>query len=96
MIDRFRAADWWAFGVFDVYEALVGLYRVDRQSMRPLIDVLERRMKTRVADGLALENNPKFPFSAVRPLATVLYFDDANYTERTLTRGVTIVRPSTE
>src|SRR5438105_2959379 len=29
VIRRFREAHWWAFGVFDVYEELIALYRVN-------------------------------------------------------------------
>ena len=92
VIDRFRAADWWAFGIFDVYEEMVGLYRVEQQDMEPLIALLEERMLARVSQGLALENNPKFPFGSIRPVAQPLYFDTANYVERNIGRRWTIVR----
>jgi hypothetical protein len=93
VIARFRAAGWWLFAVFDVYEEMVGLYRVEGAAMSPLIDVLEQRMQDRVARGLALENNPKFPFRVMRPLVSqVLYFDHDNYEERHSGAVWTIVR----
>jgi hypothetical protein len=93
VIDRFRAADWWLFAVFDVYEEMVGLYRVERDAMAPLIDLLEQRMQNRIAQNLALENNPKFPFRAIRPrVSQVLYFDNTNYEERNVGEAWSIVR----
>jgi hypothetical protein len=93
VIDRFRAADWWLFAVFDVYEAMVGLYRVERDAMAPLIDVLEQRMQDCVSRGVPLQNNPKFPFSAIRPRASqVIYFDHENYDERNVGAAWMIVR----
>ena len=81
VIARFRSADWWAFGIFDRYESLVALYRVEQSKMRPLIDNLEQRMRSRMALGQALENNPKFPFASIRIEASVLYFDSESYRE---------------
>jgi hypothetical protein len=92
VIDRFRGADWWAFGIFDVYEEMVALYRVEHDDMEPLIDVLEQKMKVRLAAGLALENNPKFPLNAIRPLASTLHFDKKNYAERNSGLAWMIVR----
>jgi hypothetical protein len=82
VIARFRAADWFAFGVFDLYEELIALYRVEKADMTPLIDVLEQKMLTRQAAGQAYENNPKFSYASVRRVAQTLYFDAANYAER--------------
>lgn len=81
VIARFRAAEWFLFGVFDLYEEMVGLYRVDRGAMSPLIDVLETKMRAREAAGRPYENNPKFSFHAVRSAATVLEFDAKSYEE---------------
>jgi hypothetical protein len=81
VIARFRAADWWAFGVFDLYEELIALYRVEQADMKTLLDVLERRMLELSAAGKAYQNNPKLAFSAIRPLARVLYLDTASYSE---------------
>lgn len=93
VIDRFRAADWWAFGIFDLYESLVAAYRVERDAMIPLIDILEGKLRARLAAGQGLENNPKFPFQAIRPLASqVLYFDTENFQEQNTGRGWRIVR----
>lgn len=91
VIARFRAADWWAFAIFDVYEGLVALYRVERADMQPLIDALQRKMDTRVAAGRPLENNPKLPFRVIRPLASTLYLDHDRYVEQELDAGWTIV-----
>ncbi len=92
VIDRFRAADWWAFGIFDLYESLIAAYRVERDAMAPLIDVLEGKLRTRLAAGQGLENNPKFPFQAIRPLASqVLYFDAETFEEQETDRGWRIV-----
>lgn len=82
VIERFRAADWWAFGVFDLYEELVALYRAERGDMKPLIDILEDRMKALQAAGRPYQNNPKFSFSAVRSIASTIYLDTGRYVER--------------
>lgn len=90
VIDRFREADWFAFGVFDVYEAMIAAYRVERDAMAPLIDVLEAKLRARAAAGQGLENNPKFPFRVIRPLVSqILYFDHENYIERSSGVGIT-------
>jgi hypothetical protein len=92
VIERFRDADWWAFGVFDLYEELVALYRVDRAGMKPLVDLLEERMLAVSAAGKAYQNNPKFAFSAIRPLAETLYFDAEHYVERNVGAAWAILR----
>lgn len=92
VIDRFRAADWWAFAIFDQYESLVALYRVEESAMRPLIDHLDQKMRDRLALGRPLENNPKFPFASIRQRASVLYFDEDTYVEVQTERGWTIER----
>ena len=83
VIDRFGKAEFWLFGVFDVYEELIAVYRVEAKDMAPLIKVLDVKMGERVAQRMALENNPKFQFSAVRPRARCLFmhpdFEDAEY-----------------
>lgn len=94
VIERFRAADWWAFGVFDVYEELVAIYRVERHEMTPIIDELERKMQDRIASGRPLENNPKINFTAIRPRTATLYFDNVRYREVQTSRGWTIERRS--
>ena len=92
VVDRFRAADWWAFGIFDLYESLIAAYRVERDAMAPLIDVLEGKLHMRLAAGQGLQNNPKFPLRAIRPLASqVLFFDAENYEEQDTDRGWRIV-----
>lgn len=73
VIARFREATFWLFGVFDVYEELTAVYRVEAEGMAELIDELERRMRQRQSQGLALENNPKLRFSVIRPKATPLF-----------------------
>jgi hypothetical protein len=90
VIARFRSATFWLFGTFDVYEELIAIYRVEAADMAPLIDVLEERMKARTAQGLALQNNPKFAFSAIHPVArrVFLHEDFAEYEHPT--RGWTI------
>lgn len=92
VIARFRAADWFAFGVFDLYEELIALYRVEKMNMAPLIDVLEQKMLVRQAAGQAYENNPKFSYASVRRVAQALYFDAANYTERRSDNRCAIVK----
>lgn len=81
VIARFRAATFWLFGAFDVYEELIAIYRVEAEDMAELIDVLEGTMKQRAAEGLPLQNNPKLPFSAVYPMARRLFMhpDFAEY-----------------
>lgn len=66
VIGRFRSADLWLFGVFDVYEDLVAIYEADGSAMSDLIDVLDAVRLEREAAGEALQNNPKFPFAEVR------------------------------
>src|SRR5213592_2198109 len=56
VIDRFRDANWWIFGVFNRYEELVALYRVESDAMKSIVDDLEQRMNDRMASGRALEN----------------------------------------
>jgi hypothetical protein len=73
VIARFRAAAFWLFGVFDVYEELIAIYRVEAGDMAELIDALERKMDQRAAQGLALENNPKLPFLAIYSRARRLF-----------------------
>ena len=94
VIDRFRAADWWAFGVFDVYEKLVAIYRTEFHQMKPIIDELERKMHNRASERRPRENNPKITFANIRPLASMLYFDELNYLEVQTARGWTIERRS--
>ncbi len=80
VIARFRSALWWAFAVFDVYEDLVAVYRVEQAAMKLLIDRLEARMLARRAAGAHDENNPHLSFSEVRSQATVRFLD-SKYTE---------------
>jgi Restriction endonuclease PvuII len=75
VIDRFRTAGWWVFGVFSRYEELVALYRVDATHMEPILDRLERGMRERQMEGRPLQNNPKIPLREVRPGAQRLYLD---------------------
>jgi hypothetical protein len=86
VIDRFRDAGWWVFGIFNRYEDLVALYRADARHMEPIIDELEQRMRDREAHGQPLQNNPKIPLYAVRPNAQRLYLD-SRYNEREDSRG---------
>jgi Restriction endonuclease PvuII len=81
VIDRFRSAGWWVFGVFNRYEELVALYRVDAAAMAPIIDALEQRMLARAAANRPLENNPKTALTAFRKDAQRLYLD-GRYRER--------------
>jgi restriction endonuclease PvuII len=73
VIRRFRAATFWLFAIFDVYEELIALYRVDAADMQPLIDRLASQMTQRETDGTPYQNNPKLPFSLIRPAARRLY-----------------------
>lgn len=96
VIDRFRDADWWAFGVFDVYEDLIALYRVDADKMAPIIDALDVKRLAAEADSNKRElNNPKIPFNLMRSLAhePPLYFDGANYDEVRTARGTYKIVP---
>lgn len=92
VIARFREATFWLFGVFDVYEELVAVYRVEASAMQGQIDELERRMKHREGQGLALENNPKLRFSVIRPKATLLFLHSDFEEYQHLKRG-TSIRP---
>jgi Restriction endonuclease PvuII len=73
VIARFRQATFWLFAIFDVYEVLIGVYRVEAFSMAEMIAALEEKMRLRAKKGLSLENNPKIPFAAIFPAAQRLY-----------------------
>lgn len=90
VIARFRAATFWLFGVFDPYEEMVAIYRVEAKNMADLIDALQRRMDQRAAQGLALENNPKFSFSAIHSKARRLWLHPDFVEHEHPTRGWTI------
>lgn len=75
VLDRFRDAASWVFGVFNRYEELIALYRVEAKEMQPIIDDLERRMRQRQSQGRPLENNPKIALNAIRGDARRLYLD---------------------
>ncbi|HMJ02156.1 MAG TPA: hypothetical protein VK506_04390 [Conexibacter sp.] len=75
VITRFRQAHFWLFAIFDVYEELAGLYRVEGNDMRDIIDHLELRMQQCQANDVALPNNPKIPFTWIRPFATRLFLN---------------------
>jgi hypothetical protein len=76
VIARFRQAAFWLFAIFDVYEVLIGVYRVEATSMVGIIDALEGKMHMRVGDGRSLENNPKISFASIFPAAQRLYLRD--------------------
>ncbi len=76
VIARFKSAEIWLFGVFSVYEELLAVFRSDAKSVGPLIDDLERKLNERVAKGQAFENNSKFPLSAIRPNAELVYLHE--------------------
>lgn len=90
VIDRFREATFWLFGVFDLYEELIAIYRVEGYDMARLIDALERRMQRRAAEGLALENNPKLPFSDIYPMAVRIFRHPSFLEQAHPTQGWTI------
>jgi hypothetical protein len=73
VIIRFREATFWLFAIFDVYEELVAVYRVEAADMEPIIDRLEARMNQRAAEDGVLENNPKIGFSAIFPIAEPVF-----------------------
>jgi hypothetical protein len=88
VIGRFREADWWAFGVFDVYEQLIALYKVDADRMAPLIDEIDEKRLAAERDPTKKElNNPKLAFSKIRPLAERIYLDEENYEEVVTKKG---------
>jgi hypothetical protein len=90
VIERFRRAAFWLFAIFDVYEELVALYQVDGADMCPLIDALDTRLRRLDAAGMALQNNPKIPFSAIRPVAQMLYLNPAFVEVERATNGWTL------
>jgi hypothetical protein len=92
VIDRFRAAGWWVFGVFSRYEELVALYRVDAARIEPIIDRLERGMAERLAAGRPMQNNPKISLREVRPGAQRLYLDGRHREREDPRRGWVIER----
>ena len=92
VIDRFRSAGSWVFGVFSRYEELVALYRVEADRMEPIIDRLDTRMRERQAEGRPMENNPKIPLRDVRPRAQRLYLDGRHREYEDPRRGWVIER----
>jgi hypothetical protein len=94
VIRRFREADWWAFGVFNVYEQLIALFRVDAKDMRPLIDEIDAKRRAAEADPKKKElNNPKLAYSKIRRIAKPRFFDDENYKEQTTRGGARMILP---
>jgi hypothetical protein len=73
VISRFRNAEFWLFGVFDVYQELIAVYRVEAAKMAPLIKELERKMKKRKRQRRGEENNPKWSFAVIRPMAKPIF-----------------------
>lgn len=73
VIDRFRAADYWLFGIFDEYEQMIALYRVPASGMTAEIDRLERELKRRKRARKALQNNPKIPLARIHGSATRVF-----------------------
>jgi hypothetical protein len=92
VITRFRAAKFWLFGIFDVYEELIAIYRVEAKDMAPLIAALERTLKQRAAQGQALANNPKIPYAAIQPHARRLFLHKDFVEYQHPTRGWAIKR----
>jgi hypothetical protein len=90
VISRFRKATFWLFGVFDVYQELIAIYRVEAADVAELIDELERKMKQRKAQRRGEENNPKWSFAAVRPKAKRLFLHPDFIEDEDPTRGWTL------
>ncbi len=94
VIRRFREADWWAFGVFNVYEQLIAILRVDAKEMRPLIDEIDAKRLAAEADARKKElNNPKLSYSRIRRIATPIFFDDESYEDHTTKGGARRIAP---
>lgn len=94
VIRRFREADWWAFGVFNVYEQLIALFRVDAKEMKPLIDEIDAKRLAAEADPMKKElNNPKLSYSKIRRIATAIFFDDESYEDHTTKGGARKILP---
>jgi hypothetical protein len=91
VIVRFRKAKFWLFGVFDVYEELIAVYRVEAKDMAPLIKVLDQRRRARERQGRASENNPKFTLSGIRPRAKCLFMH-AGYKDEEVVPGRWTIR----
>lgn len=86
VIDRFRAADYWLFGVFDEYEQMIALYQVPRAGMSAEISRLEREFKRRHRARKALQNNPKIPLARIHGAATRIFLK-RGYREITDAKG---------
>jgi hypothetical protein len=94
VIRRFREADWWTFGVFNVYEELIALFRVDAKDMRPLIDAIDAKRLAAEADPSKKElNNPRIAYSKIRRIAEPLFFDMKNYEDHTTKGGAWKILP---
>lgn len=90
VIARFRKASFWLFGVFDIHQEVVAIYRVEAVDMRPSIDELERRMKLRKRKRQREENNPKLRFVVIRPKAKKLFLRSGYVEKEDPKRGWTI------
>ena len=86
VIERFRAAGYWLFAVFDDFSNLIALYRVPSSTMSPKIDDLERKMMRRAAAGEPLENNPKTSLDSIRSGSELLLLSD-QYEELQISPG---------
>lgn len=75
VIDRYRRAELWLFGVFDPYERMVALYSVDRAGMQTVLNGLSDRVESNLAEGKSPPNNPKIKLPDVRGQAAVLSLD---------------------
>lgn len=73
VINRFRAAGYWLFAIFDGFSNLAVIYRVDQDDMEAKIDALEAKMRLRASKGEPLENNPKTTLDSIRAAATVVW-----------------------
>lgn len=72
VIDRWRQAGFWLFGIFDPCERLLAHYRVPAAGMAPLLDDLEERMRRKLGAGRTL-NNPHLPFGTIRAAADAVW-----------------------
>lgn len=89
VIERFRRADVWLYGVFSPNEELLAMYRADAPEVAPIIDRLDDMRRAALAAGKSELNNPKVTLTMLRPHAELAYIDE-DYEEFTTPNG----RPS--
>ncbi len=75
VLTRWRDAEYWLFGVFDVFEDLIVLYCVPRRKMEPILEKYGRDMAEKHGSNKRLAN-PHVSIKEIRPLADLVFLAD--------------------